>query len=282
MINLYSKRLLYPYIGLVQIAETGRARAMSPDGIHWAIQYALTEDARPRKREGVLDQQRNFAIVATIEDGELTHRGLRPFLDTAEVRSLIDQLHEAVTSATIPFPAADRFEYWLLDQRDESPLALLHSCVLREEMMSVPRASWVAMSAAQLEVPDPDADSDTYVPPINYRLQQIIEERAGPKPKALWFERKTPDDDRFPPCLIREDWNSAQDQALCDRYINRLAPRLLMMHGLSKEVRFRLEQSAREYALEVERFYLLYPEVIDEPALTAARVEAKIRRAGKA
>lgn len=279
MIDTYSKRMLYPFIGVVQVAETGRARAMSPDGIRWAIQYAVTEEASRQKREGVADQHRHFAIVATIDDGQLNLRGLRPFLDTGEVRLLIDQLYEVVTTAKLPYAAADRFEYWLLDQADDSPLALLHSCVRPEEMASVPRASWVAMSAAQLDVPDPDADPSTYVPPINYRLQQLIEERAGPKPKAAWFERTTPDDRRFPPCLIREDWHDKRQQQLCDRYIERLAPRLLMIPGLPKAVRSRLERAAREYALEVDQFFPLYPEVVDHTVLTAARVEAKLRRA---
>lgn len=278
MIEMYSKRMLYPYIGIVQIVESGRARAMSPDGVRWAIQYAVTEEPSRQKREGLIDQKRHYAIVATIEEGQLYRRGLRPFLDTADVRSSIDRLYEAVAAASMPFPAADRFEYWLLDQADESPLALLHSCVRREEMLSVPRAAWVAMPAAQLDVPDPDADPDTYVPPVNYRLQTMVEERAGTKPKALWFERKTPDDRRFPPCLLREDWRDEQQQKLCDRYIERLAPRLLMIHGLPTTVRLRLEHAAREHALEVERFFPLYPEVADESLMNAVRVEAKLRR----
>lgn len=281
MIQLYSKRLLYPFIGVVQVAEAGRARAMSPDGIRWAIQYAVTEDAGQKKREGLLDQARHFAIVATVDDGQLNRSGLRPHLDTADVRASIEQLYETIVEANLPFPAADRFEYWLLDPADDSPLALLHSCIQREEMATVPRASWVAMTAAQLEVPDPDADPNTYVPPVNYRLQQMVDERAGRKPKAAWFERKVSDDHRFPPCLIREDWDSEQQRNLCGRYINRLAPRLLMIHGLPKTVRSRLERVACEYALEVEQFFPLYPEVEDESLMNAVRVEAKLRRAAQ-
>ena len=281
MIQLYSKRLLYPYIGVVQIAEMGRARAMSPDGAHWAIQYAVSKDTRPQKREGVIDQTRDFAIVATIEHGRLNRGGLRPFLDTAKVHASIDQLYEKIIKADLPFPAADRFEYWLLDPTDDSPLALLHSCIRREETASVPRASWVAMPAAQLEVPDPDADPNTYVPPVNYRLQQMVDERAGRKPNAVWFERGVSDDHRFPPCLIREDWDSEQQRSLCSRYIDRLASRLLMIHGLPKGVRSRLERAACEYPFEVEQFFPLYPEVADEGLMNAIRVEAKLRRAAQ-
>jgi len=83
-------------------------------------------------------------------------------------------------------------------------------------------------------------------------------------------------------CLIRDDWDNEQDQRLCDLYLQRLAPRLLMVHDLPQKVRQRLEQAAREYVFDVERFYRLYPEVIDNSLLTSARVEAQLRRAAKA
>ena len=37
MIRIYSKRLLSPFVGLVQVAETARARALSLDGRNWAL-----------------------------------------------------------------------------------------------------------------------------------------------------------------------------------------------------------------------------------------------------
>ncbi len=119
------------------------------------------------------------------------------------------------------------------------------------------------------------------MPPVNYRLQTLVEERAGRKPRAAWSERTLQATDDFPACLIREDWEDEAPQQLCDRYIQRLAPRLLMMHGLPRSVRQRLEQAARGHVFDVERFHLLYPEVVDRSLLTAARVEAKIRRAAE-
>jgi hypothetical protein len=107
----------------------------------------------------------------------------------------------------------------------------------------------------------------------------MVEERAGTKPRAAWFERNGPDEEGFPPCLIREDWQDDKEQELCDRYIRRLAPRLLMLQGLSGSVRERLENAAREHVFEIERFHSLYPEVVDHRLMTAARVEARMRRA---
>jgi hypothetical protein len=168
----------------------------------------------------------------------------------------------------------------LLDDTDGAPLALLQSTADEEDTtLPPPHPTWLAMPAAQLEVQAPEPAEDFYVPPVNYRLQKLIEERAGMKPKAAWFERSDPATDDFPPCLIREDWENEEQQQLCDLYIHRLAPRLLMMHGLSPPVRHRLEQAAREFVFDVERFFPLYPEVVDTGLLTAARVEARIRRA---
>lgn len=277
--RMYSRRMLSPFVGLVQIAESERAQALSMDGLNWAIQYAVTEEARQQRPQALADPKRHFALVATIESGELRPRGLRPFLDPDAVRCAIHTLYEAVSAASLPFAAVDRYEYWLLDCKDDRPLALLRSCVDAQEMARVPSSpSWIAIPAAQLDVPSPEPDSGFYVPPVNYRLQNLIEERAGVKPRAMWFDRHDLTVNDFPPCLIREDWDNEERQQLCGRYIRRLAPRLLMLHGLPQAVRYRLEQAARDYVFEVERFFPLYPEVVDENALTTARVEARLRR----
>jgi hypothetical protein len=263
----------------VQIAETSRARALSLDGKNWAIQYSLKEHPRFQKRAPNADPNLHFSLVATIEAGELKRHALHPFLDPGDVSSAIDSLFEVVSHAQVPFAAADRYEYWLLDATDGKPLALLHSCIHEEEMARhSPRAVWIAMPAAQLAVSAPEEDRTHYVPPVNYRLQKLIEERAGTKPRAAWFERSSPVTDEFPPCLIKERWDSEEQQRLCDRYLDRLAPRLLMLQDLPHTVRQRLELAARAHVFDVERFHPLYPQVVDQKLIAAARVEAQLRR----
>jgi hypothetical protein len=283
MIRMYSKRLLSPFVGLVQVADIGRARALSLDGRNWAIQYSMIDDARSRNRRPVADPNLSYSLVATIEHGRLKTHAVHPFLEPEDVRWAINRLAEAVTAARLPFAAADRYEYWLLDCNDETPLALLHSCIEEQDMgLAPPRPVWIAMSAAQLDVQPPEASQDCYVPPVNYRLQKLVAERAGARPRAAWFERPAPATVGFPPCLIREDWENEERQQLCDLYIQRLAPRLLMMQDLSRSERHRLERAARDHVFEVERFHLLYPEVVDTSLLTAARVEARLRHAAEA
>lgn len=288
MIRTYSRRLLLPFVGVVQIAEIGPARALSMDGNYWSIQYKLPVDPRQqtqgqRAHPGSSYTRivgYNYAAFATIRGGRLEQHPLHPALDPDEVRSAGNRLFEAVNAACLPFEPTDHYEYWLLDGRDETPLALLATSDDEETMaLAPPLPEWHPMPAAELKVQPPEPPETTYVPPVNHRLEGLVAERAGPKPRAAWFERKGTAEDNFPPCLIREDWRGEQQQLLCDLYIRRLAPRLLMIHGLSRAVRHRLEQAAREYVFEVERFHHLYPEVADHRLLTAARVEAQMRRA---
>jgi len=281
---MYSKRLLLPYIGVIQVAELGWGRALSLDGKNWAIRYARDDNEQLRNSPFRDDPRVNFSLVVSIDGDQLETRAIHPFLDPEQVRSDSQRLFEVVHGARLPFEAADRYEYWLLDSRDDSPLALLHSSVNAEDMEQPPPSpEWLAMPAAELEVQDPDPPVQvTYVPPVNYRLEKFIEERAGNKPRAAWFERPDPANDDFPPCLLSEDWQDTEAQRLCDLYIRRLAPRLLMMDGLPRSVRHRLEQAARDHVFDVEKFFPLYPEVIDNSLLNAARIEARLRRANEA
>ncbi|MFP3873510.1 MAG: hypothetical protein ACLFV1_03560 [Thiohalophilus sp.] len=282
MTRLYSKKLLLPFVGVVQVAELDWGRALSLDGKNWGIRYAQNDNEQVRNGPYRDDPRVNFSLVVTIDGDRLETRAVHPFLGPEQVRADSRQLFEAIHDTRVPFEAADQYEYWLLDGSDDSPLALLHSCVDAEDMqLPPPPPEWLAMPAAELAIPDPDPPvQSTYLPPVNYRLQQQIEARAGNKPRAAWFERTTAAGD-FPPCLIREAWADPECQRLCDLYVQRLAPRLLMLGGLPRTVRQRLEQAACTHVFEVERFYSLYPEVVDESLLNAARVEARLRRANE-
>ena len=288
MAKTYSRRLLSPYTSMLQVAEIGDARALSSDGRNWQIQYRVDEQQQPENRGGGRAGEQ-YALLATVENGELKARPRFGFLDTAEVSTTLDELVALARDAALPFAAIDSFEYWLLDEAEKKPLALLRSCISVEEMATSTeelsayrvRPEWLAMPAAQLKIEDPETEPGQYVPPVNHRLQSLVEERAGLYPRAEWFDRSSDRDLDFPSCLISEAWNREQDHELCQRYIRRLAPRLLMLQGLSHADRQKLEQAARENAIDVERFYPLYPEVIDNKLIKTLRVEAKMRLAAE-
>lgn len=280
MTRLYSKRLLLPFVGVVQVADLGWARALSLNGINWIVRYQQHENDQTRKGRLNYDPRVNVALLLNIEKDEMNYRAVRTDLDPE--RSEIDsqRIFESIKSAHIPFEAADHYEYWLLDGKDDSPLALLHTCVDESETkLHTPPPKWLPISAAELHVPDPDVQDQTfYQPPVNYRLQQHIETQAGNKPRGAWFKRTNTDSDNYPACLIKERYDDAECQRLCDLYQERLAPRLLMLASLPIKVRQRLENAASQYAIEVDNFYHLYPEVINDSVLTVARVEARLRK----
>jgi hypothetical protein len=51
-----------------------------------------------------------------------------------------------------------------------------------------------------------------------------------------------------------------------------------MLPDLPRETRRRLEIAACNHVFDVERFHAVYPEVVEDGLLKAARVEAKLRR----
>ena len=283
MIKTYSRRLLSPFIGVVQVAEMSEARALSLDGRNWEVQYARVSEAQFRTHHPGVDPSLRFALVATIEQNALKTRGGHPFVASGATRAAVNQLCVALSAASLPFDAVDEHEYWLLDDADGAPLALLQSCVALadRDLVSPPQPSWVAMPAAQLAVPGgSEGSGGTYVPPVNYRLEQAVAHRAGSRPRATWLSSAhggtTPRN--LPPCLLREDWPEEEQRQLCQRYVNRLAPRLLTLPDLPRETRRRLEIAACKHVFDVERFHAVYPEEVEDGLLKAARVEARLRR----
>ena len=281
MLRTYSRRLLSPFIGVVQVAEMPESRAVSLDGRNWEVQYARVSEAQFRTQHPGVDPSRRFALVATIEKGAMKTRGSHSCAPSDAIRAAIDQLCAALSAASLPFDAVDEHGYWLLDDADGAPLALLQSCVdLEDRDLVPPHPSWVAMPAAQLAVPCNEGSGGTYVPPVNYRLEQAVAHRAGSRPRATWLRSAhgSAPPRNLPPCLLREDWPDEEQRQLCERYVNRLAPRLLMLPDLPRETRRRLEIAACNYVFDVERFHAVYPEVVEDRLLTAARVEATLRR----
>ncbi|MDH3376260.1 MAG: hypothetical protein OER87_00940 [Gammaproteobacteria bacterium] len=279
MVKTYSRRALLPYTSQIQVAETPGARALSLDGRNWEIQYLITGGPRDSDRPDDGKPVYQYARVASVNGAGVMRRPLHPLLDAGSVNTAIDDLVACVSETRLPYQGIDKYEYWLLDAADGEPLALLNTCISNEEVAACRvRPVWLAIPAAQLDIADPRQKQDHYVPPVNYSLQKLVEQRAGQYPQAAWFERSATQADDFPPCLVTENWEREDHYQLCHSYIRRMAPRLLMLQGLPRADRQRLELAARENAVEADWFYPLYPEIVDKKLMTALRVEAKLRR----
>ncbi len=282
MIKAHSQRLLQPYSAQVQIAESEHARALSMDGDLWEFQFIYANRRAAQGRAG--GHRGRFTRAAHIR-----HCDLETFIASSQTQdnprnAPVDQrildLAGFVLNQPLPFAASDRYEYWLLDPKDDSPLALIFSCVEASEMASFPKLTeWTALPAAVMPIETSAAERASAYGPVNYRLERSVAERAGSKPRAQWFTRRYCGGEDFPPFLVREDWDSEEQADLCRRYLHRQAPRLLMLHGVSRADRQRMELAARANALDVARFYPLYPEVADRDVMDKIRVEARLRMA---
>ncbi len=281
MIRAYSQRILPPYTGFVQIADTERARAQSFDGINWEIHYTsgVNQSNRRETRQQGYALDRSYYQVASVQNRELKPFVVPACLDPADVAESITELHAFLQTAEVPFPAADIFEYWLLDGNDESPLAMIFSCCEEVQMASYPeQTEWTALPASKMKIASTTEEQDRNVPPVNHRFQDMVAQRAGSKPRAAWFRRDRQTAEDFPGFLVREDWQDEAQHDLCQRYIQRKAPRLLMLQGLAAPDRDRLEIAAKNHVMEVEEYFSLYPEVVDADRMSAIRVEARLRR----
>lgn len=264
MIKAFSERLMPPYSGQVQIAQSETYRALTLDGKIWEIQYV----------------KRSHVRVATLSDNEIKSRASRQeILDNEDIADEeLTELLDYLSQVELPFDAIDNYEYWLLEAKTELPLALIFTCTEAAQMDKFPsRPEWTALPAAVMPIEKSDEEIRRDAPPVNYRLESLVAERAGIHAKARWFNREHDTSIDFPPLMVREDWQDAEHQTLCQRYIERQAPRLLMLHGLDQITRQRLESYCRPQAIEVARFSSVYPEVYNEVLIQSLRVEARLR-----
>ena len=264
-ISAFSERLLPPYSGQVQIAQSETYRALTIDGQVWEIQYV----------------KRSHIRVATLSAADIKARANNPELQEHSTKDpQLAEMLDYLTDIALPFPATDHYEYWLLDAVDQLPLALIYSCSQEAQMDKFPsRPEWTALPSAVMPVPKTPQEQDNNSAPVNYRLESLVAERSGTRAQAQWFDRSADTDLAFPPLMIREDWLAPEDTELCRRYIERQAPRLLMLHGLQAELRSRLEICSQSQAMEVARFANLYPEHIDQSLIQSLRVQARLREA---
>lgn len=278
VIKAYSQRLTPPFSGLVQIAESGLARALTMDGKTWEFQHrhnTLPGETSPGKT-----YRHRFSHAMTIDKAGLQEIVSREPHDYLNLDESLIQLADFISKADFPFPTTDVYEYWLLDYENETPLAMIFSCSEEEQMSTFPKKmEWTALPAAAMPIELTADEKDQNALPVNRRVEQMVAERAGhQKSKARWFKRHFNEQEKFPPLLLSEDWKDETEAELCQRYLLRQSSRLLMLHGIPDEERKRLEVAARPHVFEVERFYPFYPRVIDEKVMNAALVEARLRR----
>lgn len=265
MFKAYAQKLGPPFSGQVQIVESDKYRAMTLDGQMWEIQYV----------------NRIHVRAATVSADEIKSGKYKTeLIAEGSADPKLVELMEYLNDVKLPFTSSDHFEYWMLDREEQAPLAMMFSCSSADQMKKFPvHSEWTALPDSVMPVSKTQKEIDASMPPVNYRVESAVSERAGTRKVARWYDRREHDDSLFPPCLLREDWPDDEQQSLAERYLERQAPRLLMLQGISDPKREQLENSCKHHASEVARFYSLYPKIINKEQISALRVEARIRAA---
>jgi hypothetical protein len=299
-IECFAQRLLDPFRGAMLTIRCGAAEAVTLDGRRWDIYVA-----NDQLRDGVT--ARGEVQVSDIRYGSWsTEKGLKrgsitPSDDFKRMEALgaVVYQHLLRMHDQVPFPFADRFELWLLDQ-EGLPLALLQSAVRAADVRLDHAPRWRAgilarerfASSALEAIPGAGGNAAAY-------LEDHVNRQAGTRPAAQWFERgahgrgvgldgidlapglsgRLLPREAFPPLTLADLSHDAAHRALADDFRAWQAPWLLTLGHLDRDTRLRLEGQARAQALAVQAHYPLYPEIVDEATVRATLVEALLRGA---
>ena len=300
--NAFSLRRLNPFNGILQVFSTGTARALSSTGLRWEIQI-LSDSPQGLWANIPFAGQQFYTFGIWSRTQGLRQVPLNPLFNTRDMLQAAEQLIEGLQPALdrLPFPFADPYELWLLDEESGLPVALLNSARNRQELETKDVRRWIAAEPGDFHFVSAHLSSrglpfnDGHNPRVHASvLEALVRRRGGQNHLRGWFLKQPDEDyialdhstpelaaDAFPELPITLEWESAEDLALIEDYLAWKAPQLLLLPGLSTARRERLEQLAVKHAEQIERFWRLYPEIHNKPLLNSARVEAKIRSSNK-
>jgi len=273
------------------------AEAVTIDGRHWEIYVRNEELLRG------LDSD-HFIQTSEIRYGSWsTQAGLKrgPIYPSNDFKRMEEMGATVFESLTLlhnraPFPYKDIYELWLLGANN-LPLALIGSAISIQEIeLDVPLL-WRAGNLCE-QTFNPQLNTDVLATENPAKgLTAYINSLSSSPPRAQWFSRESDgsgiglaginldiEEERilkpgcFPQFLLDTAGHDSAYTELVRAYIEWQAPWLLLLHSLSRETRTRFEKLARQHAMVVDIQQRLYPEIIDQASINAARIEAMLRR----
>ena len=297
--ELYAQRLLNPFRGTMHTIRHGCAEAVTADGVHWDI-YVTNTDLLQDNEDPHHVQVGDIRYGSWSAADGLKRGRLSPSADFRRMEAMGTTLFEHLLCVhrDIPFSLRDHYELWLLDT-EARPLALLHSACEENELDSDIPIVWNAGIAAREHFRSPAMDVlySAPAPAASDYLTHYINGRAGRRPAAQWFRRpadgtgaglhgiglprglegRTLGEMMFPVFFLSDTDHDETHHRLIDDFYAWQAPFLLLLPQLDSATRILFEQLARRQVFAVEKLFRLYPQIIDQTAIQAARVEAKMR-----
>jgi hypothetical protein len=209
----------------------------------------------------------------------LSRSRIRGTLPCHLIESIGERLIDALETHAhkIPFPSADTYELWLLDEHHANPLALLESALANEPLSPVDRPAWYPGGQASRDFSSNSGSADD--------LCGTIRSEAGKRPCAIWIKRHHQGNgisqhgehfpaEAFPQLLLKDEWIDDNQHKLVADFIEWQAPWLLQLN-LKPKLRSQLEKAAWRRPVETSRVYRLFPDILDRAGLTATRVKAR-------
>jgi hypothetical protein len=186
----------------------------------------------------------------------------------------------------LPFHLEDNLELWLFDSDTQQPLALLSSLIPGASLPSPEPRYWSSC------IGDDGSPGQRRFPQAR-ELETQVNQRAGFNIRKYWINRlpcgdgiveKTGDTipaDRFPVFLLDEKWAKKEEQQRAREYIEWISPSLLTLQHLDNDARARIENNLNIQAVSIEHHWHLYPQIINQKLLKAARVQSRIERSSR-
>ncbi len=284
-VQAYAIRRVNPFLGVLQVIETKGGRAVSSNGIVWDIELRTERSDMWGSLNRDVKEAVYYRFGLWSADEGLVNRPLAPHLDrdplTIQGKILIKCIEERLQQ--VPFKLIDNRELWLFDKEEKRAIALLASQNPDAKPLSPEPKYWKSsLGANGLE--------SQYRYPEAGILEQLIERTASSNICRYWVNRA--DDgsgileasgasmlpDEFPSYLVSENWPNDEQMSLVSDYIAWTAPTLLTLQHLNNAERNRLESCLHVQAISVEHHWHLYPEVMDEKKLKAARVQCRLQK----
>ena len=299
--DCYAQRLLNPFRGVINTIRYQSAEAVTADGVRWDI-YVSNESLQHDLPDGVRTKVSDIRYGNWSAATGLTRGPIFPSEEfrTMEAMGAAVYRHLLTVQDAVPFPFTDRFELWLLDQSNR-PLALLDSAAslndidLKQPCVWRPgqncRKTFTSTVAARLgiELSEQGAITDY--------LAMYINSRTATTASAQVFERSTDQtglglqginlndaqEQRqlaaadFPVTLLDTRFHDDEHKQLLHDFSCWQAPWLLLLPTLAPDLRRQYELHARVQATKVAEQYHLYPDIMDQSVIDAARIEARLR-----
>lgn len=296
----YSERILNPFRGVMNVIALDDAEAVTTDGVNWSLYVRDSFDTQDDPEEFADIDNPNIRFGTWSEAEGLKRAPVLPCYHYQEIQYKGERLLEVLRhyANDVPFEFRDYYELWVLEKDTRQPLALIDSVCCDREIYNTNMLAWRAGNLCHRYFKSSVTALDDDVHTHADLLDKLINERVGGKSSAQWFlrdesgygygldginldselEGRELSPRLFPRMFIEQHWENQQHSELVNDFINWQSPWLLLLDFLKDTQREALELAARKHALLVDKLHLLYPKIIEEKHIKAARVEAMLRK----